>query len=116
MRPLVDNLVIDEAEYEDLFGRTEALMALIELDWQEHAASLPDYRKGRSSWLGRHVNRERHRMVKQGLVHDLMGEVESNRNDWWPLQGKLFGADWQRAATAIRAYEENVQSARQRRW
>jgi TIR domain len=117
LRPLASPYVLDDAEYEQLFHRTEALIALAELDWMAHNSdAVNEYRRSRSHWMGRHVHRERHMLDNTGLGHELLREIQSRQKAWWPLEGGMFGGDWARAEAAATAFIENEAQERAHRW
>jgi hypothetical protein len=109
--------VLDDAEYEQLFHRTEALIALAELDWMTHNSNaVNEYRRSRSHWMGRQVHRERHMVDNAGLGYQLLREIQSKQKAWWPLGGGMFGGDWARAEAAATAFIENEAQEQARRW
>jgi hypothetical protein len=117
LRSLAEPYVLDDAEYEQLFHRTEALIALAELDWRtNNSDAVDEYRRSRSHWMGRHAHRERYLTGNAGLGHELLREIQSKQKAWWPLEGGMFGGDWTRAEAAATAFVENETQERARRW
>ena len=57
LRPLAQPFVLDESEYEQLFHRTEALIALAELDWMaSNTDAVNAHRRSWSRWMGRGIH------------------------------------------------------------
>jgi hypothetical protein len=109
--------VLDDAEYEQLFHRTESLIALTELDWMaNNSDTVNEYRRSRSHWVGRHAHHERYMADNAGLGHDLLREIQSKQKAWWPVAAGMFGGDWKRAEAAAVAFIGNEAEERQRRW
>jgi hypothetical protein len=108
-RPLAESFVLDESEYEQLFHRTEALIALAEVDWMaSNTDAVNEYRRSWSRWMGRGVHRMGYLVNNATLGHNLLREIQSEQKAWWPVAGGMFGGDWTRAegaATAYIAYE-----------
>lgn len=117
-RPLAESLVLDESEYEQLFHRTEALIALAELDWMaSNTDVVNDHRRSWSRWMGRGIHRTNYYLVNNvTLGHDLLGEIKSKQKAWWPVAGGMFGGDYTRAEAAAVAYIEYETQERRHRW
>ncbi len=117
LRPLLDPYVLDDAEYAQVFHHAEALIALAELDWMTHNSdSVKDFRRSRSHWVGRYLHRERHLAGSAGLAYDLLQEIRTNQNTWWPIAGGMFGGDWKRAEAAAADFITNETEERRGRW
>lgn len=116
LRTLADQFVLDDEEYQQLFHKTETFLALSELDFAATSDVVPDYRRGRSHWIGRIGHAERYLSNDAGLAQDFLREIQARKDTWWPLDGGMFGGDWTRAEAAATAYAENVAAARNRRF
>lgn len=113
LRALAEPFVLDESEYEQLFHRTEALIALAELDWMaNNTDAVNEYRNARSQWMGRGL----HRTNNATLGHNLLQEIQSKQKNWWPVAGGMFGGDYARAEAAATAYIAYETQERGRRW
>ena len=117
-RPLAESFVLDESEYEQLFHRTEALIALAELDWMaSNTDTVNEYRRSWSRWMGRGIHRPGYYLVNNATPgHNLLREIQSKQKAWWPVAGGMFGGDWTRAEAAATAYIEYETEERRRRW
>jgi hypothetical protein len=116
LRPMASSLVLDDAEYGQLFDRTEGFLSMAELDYAANSDVVPEYRRGRAHWVGRIGHSERYMNANSGLASETIAEIQARREHWWPLAGGMFGGDWQRAEAAAVAWAQNVQAARERRW
>jgi hypothetical protein len=115
LRSLAEPYVLDEAEYEHLFTRTEALIALVELDWMtNNSDAVNEYRRSRSHWMGRHVHYGR--LMADMPGDELLREIQSKQKAWWPLSGGMFGGDWERAEAAAKVFIVNESQEGARRW
>lgn len=116
LRPLAEPFVLDEQEYEQLFNRTEGFLAMSELDFAANSDVVPEYRRGRSHWIGRIGHAERYLDENAGLAPETVRDVQGQHERWWPLLGGMFGSDWHRAEVVASAWRDNVLAARQRRF
>ncbi len=117
-RPIAESFILDEAEYEQLFHRTEALIALAEVDWMaSNTDTVNEYRRSWSRWMCRGVHRTGYYLVNNAtLGHNLLREIQSKQKDWWPVKGGMFGGDWTRAEAAATTYIAYETEERKRRW
>lgn len=118
LRPIAERFVLDESEYEQLFHRTEALIALAELDWMAgNIDTVNAHRRAWSRWMGRGIHRTNYYLTNNvTLGNDLLGEIQSKQEAWWPVAGGMFGGDWTRAETAANEYITYEAEERKRRW
>jgi hypothetical protein len=117
LRTLAEPYVLDETEYEQLFHRTEALIALVELDWMANNSDVVNEpRRAWSRWIGRHAHHERYLRGDAGLGTDLLREIQSKQKAWWPLGGGMFSGDWKRAEAAAIAFVSNEADEKARRF
>jgi hypothetical protein len=106
LRHLAEPFFLDESEYEELFHRTEALIALAEVDWMaNNTGTVHEHRSSWSRWMGRGVHRTTYYLANDAtLGHDLLQEIQSKQKNWWPVAGGMFGGDYNRAETAAITY------------
>jgi hypothetical protein len=118
LRPLAQPFVLDESEYEQLFHRTEALIALAELDWMaSNTDAVNAHRRSWSRWMGRGIHHTDYYLANNStLGNDLLGEIRSKQKAWWPVAGGMFGGDWTRAEAAATEYITYEAEERKRRW
>lgn len=112
LRPLLDPLVIDDAEYLDLFDRTEVLLALLAEDQKIVLSKAGEYRHG--AWYGQFTWRNQY-MVKP-FEQSLYEEFTRAGGDWAPLQGGLFDGSPERAEAAFAEFLPAAASVRSRRF
>jgi hypothetical protein len=110
LHPVGKRFAIGEAEFDDLFHRTEVLIAASVKDWslQEVPEGL-----GADNWIGGHTKNERY--VQDPLPERMLEELEAAGNEWWPLSGGLFAGDYERARLAMTRYVAMAVEARRRR-
>lgn len=118
MRALAEPFVLDESEYEELFHRTEALIALAEVDWMaNNTDAVNEHRRSWSRWMGRGVHRTNYYLANNvTLGHNLLREIQSKQKNWWPVAGGMFGGDYTRAEAAATAYIRYESEERKQRW
>jgi hypothetical protein len=106
LRSLAEPFVLDEAEYEQLFHRTEALIALAEVDWMaNNTDAVNEHRRSWSRWMGRGIHRTGYYLANNAtLGHDLLREIQARQKTWWPVAGGMFGGDYTRAEAAATVY------------
>lgn len=104
----------NDAEYSDLFDRTEAFLALLAIDAQTHLQRRGQYYDG--AYYGRFTWRERHLDDNGGIASTLAGELADQGERWGPLRVGLFGGLVDRAKGALEIFKTGVAEARRRRW
>lgn len=104
----------DDADYSDLFDRTEAFLALLAIDARSHLRRQRAYFDG--PYFGRFTWRERYLRDDDGLAASLEGELAEHGEQWGPLQAGLFGGSVERAGAAIQEFKTGADEARRRRW
>ena len=97
LRPLVCPLVIDDAEYEELFDRTEVLLGVLAADQKLVAHAANEYRHG--AWYGQFT--WRHRYMGKPFEVSNYDEFTRTGSDWPPLKGGLFDGSVERAEAAF---------------
>ncbi len=97
LRDLLSPAVVDPEDYEDLFDRTEVLLALIATDEKVQAHQQGKYRHG--AWFGRYT--WRHRYAATPIEETMRNEFSAAGSDWGPIRGGLFGGSPERAAEAF---------------
>lgn len=114
MAPHVGHICIDADDYDELFQRTEAMIALVTMDRQSQEAGAPTVALA-DNWLGRFVRNERYSQETTPAL--LAGDVAQQGSRWWPVAGGLFGGDIGRAREALAMLEkEYVEARAQRRY
>jgi TIR domain len=102
---------IGEPEFDDLFQRTEVLIAAITNDWcLQHAQQA----FGAENWIGGHPKNERY--TEDTLPKRMLAELEAAGEGWWPLTGGLFARSYERAHAAMTGYVTMADEARKRRF
>jgi hypothetical protein len=117
LRSLAEPFVLDESEYEQLFHRTEALIALAELDWMANNTDAVNVdRRSWSRWMGRGIHRTNYYLANNAtLGQNLLWEIKSMQKNWWPIAGGMFGGNSNRAQAAAATYIEYETKERRRR-
>lgn len=112
LEPLLEPLVIDEAEYLELFDRTEVLLGLLAEDQKLVLDAAGEYRHG--AWFGQFTWRHQYMMKPfETAMHE---EFTRAGADWPPLKGGLFDGNRERAEAAFEAFLPKAASARSRRF
>ena len=104
----------DDAEYSELFDRTEAMLALVAIDSKVNMQEDGQYYDG--PYFGRFTWRERHLGDRIGVPFSLAAEFSAQGEAWGPLRAGLFGNSAERAEAALSQFAAGAVEARRRIW
>jgi hypothetical protein len=112
LRPLLEPVVPDDAEYDDLFDEVEVLLAVLATDGCLQAKSA-SYYVG-NGWYGRFTWKERR---SPNPIHRRMSaECVAAGDAWEPLKAGLFGGSSERAKAAFDAFVQDADRVINQRW
>lgn len=109
LKPLLATLTPDEQDFDELFDRTEVLLALKAKTSQEDALAVNRYAYG--PWYGRYTWKTRY--WTSGPVDDVIQEFSEQGAAWKPLQQGLFKSEDQ-LGHALPLLRDEVKAVAQR--
>ena len=118
LRPIFADQVPDEETYDSEFDHAEVMLAALAQDQANiRAAANSNVSRGNRTyahWFGRSTWRAANSFGNP--VKELQQELSTQGSLWGPLQGNLFGADEERAETALEAIGEDFERIARNRW
>lgn len=115
LRPLFADQLPDQEAFDSEFDRAEVMLGLLAQDCANvRRTANPEDRGRRTFWFGRATWRSHH--GHGNPVEEFEHELETQAQMWGPLRGNLFGADADRAKSALAAYREDFNRMASNRW
>ncbi|NRQ36301.1 toll/interleukin-1 receptor domain-containing protein [Nonomuraea sp. NN258] len=112
LRDHFSDLMVDDAEYTDTFDQFEILIGLVAADAYIQGKAAGQRLHG--PYLGAFTWRDRY--SNPSMEQKLRTLIETQGQDWPPLQFGLFGGSSKRASEAAELLVSSAEPVRQRRW
>jgi hypothetical protein len=112
LRPNLQDLIPDDADYTTAFDRLEVLLALVAADLAlQHKPGDP-YPDG--PWYGSYTWRDQY--LREGIEAKVASECTTEQSRWPPIEAGLFGGSPDRADAACQVVLEGAAEARRNRF